>query len=247
MRLSVELGLAALENGPPPRWVILCPGDAPGMTPNLVARLLEFAARRRDCIVIPIHEARRGHPIVLPWDVAAEVRSLPPDVGVNALVARHRERVVELAVADPHLIADLDTPEDLERWNRRPSGPDRDTQESAPRTLALDQAPQSMDTMHVRVRLFALAKERAQRSQVELELPAAATVVDLRAALRARWPEFAALWAHALIAVDQEYAEEGAIITPGAELAVIPPVSGGTRFDSRMRTMDPPIWEPNQR
>jgi molybdopterin converting factor subunit 1 len=105
--------------------------------------------------------------------------------------------------------------------------------------------------MHVSVRLFALAKERAQRSQVELELPAAATVADLRAALRARWPELAALWAHALIAVDQEYAEEGAIIPPGAELAVIPPVSGGwvgqTFLSARPRTMDPSIWGPNHR
>src|SRR5262249_31234504 len=148
-----ELGLAALENGPPPRFVILCPGDAPGMTPDLVASLRELAARRRDCIVIPSHEGRRGHPIVLPWDVAAEVRTLPPDVGVNALVARHGDRVVELPAPDPGLIADLDTPEDLERWNRCPSRPDRNTEATAPRALALDQVPRSMDTMHVRVRL----------------------------------------------------------------------------------------------
>jgi molybdopterin converting factor subunit 1 len=247
MRLSVELGLAVLENGPPPWFVILCPGDAPGMTPNLVARLLGLAARRRDCIVIPCHEGRRGHPIVLTWDVATEVRTLPPDVGVNALVARHADRVVELPVPDPELIADLDTPEDLDRWSRRPSRHDRDTEESHSETLALDQAPRSMDTMHVSVRLFALAKERAQRSELELEVPAAATVADLRAALREQLPELAALWSRALIAVNEEYAEDDAIITAGAELAVIPPVSGGTRFGSGMCVESLPIWESNQR
>ncbi len=237
MRQSVELGLVALANDPPPRWVILCPGDAPGLTPKLVANLLELAARRRDCIVIPSHEGRRGHPIVLPWDVAAEVRTLPPDVGVNALVARHADRVIELPVPDPGLIADLDTPEDLDRWSRRPSRPDRDTEDSAPPALALDQAPRSRDTMHVRVRLFALAKERAQRSQLELELPVSATVADLRAALGARLPGLAALWARALIAVDQEYAGDDAILTAGAEIAVIPPVSGGA-FRLRNLTID---------
>ena len=247
MRLSVELGLEALGNGPVPQLVILCPGDAPGITPDLVASLLELAARRRDCIVIPCHEGRRGHPIVLPWEVAVEVRTLPPDVGVNALVARHGDRVIELPVPDPGLIADLDTPEDLERWSRRSSRHDRDPEESAPRALALDQAPRSMDTMHISVRLFALARERTQRSQLELELPAAATVADLRAALRARWPELAALWSRALIAVNEEYAEDGAIITAGAELAVIPPVSGGTRSGSGTRADDPPIWGSNHR
>jgi molybdopterin converting factor subunit 1 len=227
MRQSVELGLEALERDVPPELVILCPGDAPGITPDLVASLLELAARRRDGIVIPCHEGRRGHPIVLPWGVAAEVRTLPADVGVNALVARHKDRVIERTVPDPGLIADLDTPEDLARWSRHPAHHNREIPESAPHALALDQAPRSMNTMHVRVRLFALARERAGRSELELELPAAASVADLRAALRQRWPELAAVWSRAMIAVNQEYAEDVAIIPAGAELAVIPPVSGG--------------------
>jgi molybdenum cofactor cytidylyltransferase len=239
MRRSVELGLEAIPSDLPPERVILCPGDAPGVIPDLVASLLDLAARRRDCIIIPSHEGRRGHPIVLPWDVAAEVRALPPDVGVNALVARHADRVIELPVPDPGLIADLDTPEDLRSWDRRPSRHDRDTVASAPE--ALDQVPRSMDTMHVSVRLFALAKERAQQSEVGLELPAAATVADLRAALRQRWPELAGLWSRALIAVNQEYAADDAILTAGAELAVIPPVSGGARCGHGVRAEALPI------
>jgi molybdenum cofactor cytidylyltransferase len=241
MRISVQLALAALERDPAPEFVFLCPGDAPGVTPDLVARLRELAARHRDCIVIPCHEGRRGHPIVLPWDLAAQVRTLPQDAGVNALVARHADRVIELPVPDPGLIGDLDTPEDLQRWSRRPSRPERDPLGSAPR--ALDQVPQASDTMHIRVRLFALAKERAGRSELELELPLGATVADLRATLRQRWPELAEMWSRALIAVEQEYAEDHARITPGAELAVIPPVSGGTPGGDDTRADGPPIQE----
>jgi molybdopterin converting factor subunit 1 len=95
--------------------------------------------------------------------------------------------------------------------------------------------------MQIRVRLFALAKERVERSELELELPVEATVADLRATLRRRWPELAEVWSRALIAVDQEYAEDHARITPGAELAVIPPVSGGARCGIGTPADAPPI------
>ena len=83
--------------------------------------------------------------------------------------------------------------------------------------------------MHVRVRLFAVAKERAGNSELELELPGSPTVADLRTALRDRFPELGPLWSSAMIAVDEEYAGDGVAIAPGSQLAVIPPVSGGAR------------------
>jgi molybdenum cofactor cytidylyltransferase len=120
MRQSVELGLACLRGEPPPCLVLLCPGDSPGITPGLVARLLDLAARRPDCIVVPCSDGHRGHPVVFPWEVAAEVQTLPPDEGINLLVARHRDRVIEAAVEESERIDDLDSPEDLRRWDLQP-------------------------------------------------------------------------------------------------------------------------------
>ena len=81
--------------------------------------------------------------------------------------------------------------------------------------------------MELTVRLFALAKERAGRPELRIELAAPATVADLRAALCSQWPELGPLWSRALIAIDEEYATDDATITPGSPIAVIPPVSGG--------------------
>jgi molybdopterin converting factor subunit 1 len=93
--------------------------------------------------------------------------------------------------------------------------------------------------VRVTVRLFAVARERAGSPELELDLPGAPTVADIRAALRARLPALGPLWATALIAVDEEYAGEEAPIAAGARLAVIPPVSGGApaglRTGSRRR------------
>ena len=77
------------------------------------------------------------------------------------------------------------------------------------------------------VRFFALAKERAGCSEIDLELPAGSRVTDLRAEIARRLPGLAPLMKNVMIAVNEEYADDEAHITPGARVAVIPPVSGG--------------------
>jgi molybdopterin converting factor subunit 1 len=81
--------------------------------------------------------------------------------------------------------------------------------------------------MRVTVRMFALARDRAGRTAVELELAEPATVADLKRALAAAVPDLAPLVPNLMIAVNAEYAGDAQAIEPGAELAAIPPVSGG--------------------
>jgi molybdopterin synthase catalytic subunit len=78
--------------------------------------------------------------------------------------------------------------------------------------------------MRVRVRLFAMLRERAGASELELELPDGARVRDALAA-----PAVAALAGGLplVMAVNREYAAPDAPLSPGDELALIPPVSGG--------------------
>ncbi len=76
--------------------------------------------------------------------------------------------------------------------------------------------------MQVRVRLFAQLRERAGRTEVEVELPDGARVRD---AIDALGDVAAGL--PVVMAVNREYAAEDAVLDPGDELALIPPVSGG--------------------
>ena len=121
MRDSVELGLDRLARGPspPPATVLLAPGDSLGIHAALVARVVAEARAHPEAILLPARDGRRGHPVALPWSVAAEIHGLPADVGINALVRRHAARVVTLDVADPAVLDDLDTPEDYRRWVER--------------------------------------------------------------------------------------------------------------------------------
>jgi molybdopterin converting factor subunit 1 len=81
----------------------------------------------------------------------------------------------------------------------------------------------------VNVRLFALAKERAGKPLLALELPERATVAHLKQALGEACPALRGLLPHLLIAVNSEYAADDQPIPPGAEVAAIPPVSGGAK------------------
>ncbi len=77
------------------------------------------------------------------------------------------------------------------------------------------------------VRLFAVARDLAGAATVELALHADATIADLRLALVKRMPQLAVYGASLRFAIDNDYAEDATIIPAGAEIACIPPVSGG--------------------
>jgi molybdenum cofactor cytidylyltransferase len=203
MRDSVELGLAVLDSEPRPHSVLLTPGDVPGISAATVARLLRIARDHPDRVIIPTHEGHRGHPIVLPWEIAVAVRDLPEDAGVNRLVEEHREKVLEVRCSDPGEIDDVDTPDDLRRW----AG--------------------SHDRIRVSVRLFAIARERAGQSAIEIELAEPANVGGLREALQTAFPRLDTLAWNSMISVDEEYAPDETPVTAASRVALIPPVSGG--------------------
>jgi sulfur-carrier protein len=81
--------------------------------------------------------------------------------------------------------------------------------------------------MMTRVWLFAVAKQLAQADFVEIELPAGATVALLRRRLAECCAPLGPLASYLLFAVDCQYATDETILQPEAEVACIPPVSGG--------------------
>ena len=81
--------------------------------------------------------------------------------------------------------------------------------------------------MNVRVKLFAVARQAAGREAVELDLPDGASIGDLRRQLGVEVPPLSGLVARMMFAIGTDYADDGAIIPPDADVACIPPVSGG--------------------
>ncbi len=81
--------------------------------------------------------------------------------------------------------------------------------------------------MIVTVLYFAQARERAGRPSEVLELASGARLDDAVAAIRAAHRELDPLWDHLAIAADGVLAPGDAVLRDGAEIALLPPVSGG--------------------
>ncbi len=83
-------------------------------------------------------------------------------------------------------------------------------------------------TLRVRVRLFAMQREIAGAREVELELPAGASIEDAWAALVERFPRLAPGRPAVRFARNGAYTDAATGLADGDEVAMIPPVSGGS-------------------
>ena len=83
-------------------------------------------------------------------------------------------------------------------------------------------------TLRVRVRLFAMQREIAGAREVELDLPPRASIEDAWAALVDRFPRLGPGRSAVRFARNGAYAAAETLLANGDELAMIPPVSGGS-------------------
>ncbi|HEY8762917.1 MAG TPA: molybdenum cofactor biosynthesis protein MoaE [Solirubrobacteraceae bacterium] len=90
--------------------------------------------------------------------------------------------------------------------------------------------------MYVRVRLFAILRERAAAEAIELELPDGALVSDALERVGHLTDGVPVV-----MALNQEYAEPDAELHSGDEVALIPPVSGGSVGALHIRVTTEPL------
>ena len=83
--------------------------------------------------------------------------------------------------------------------------------------------------MTIRTLLFASDRDLAGTAELSVVLPDAARVSDLVASLRERGGSWTRLPAEPAVAVNMEYAPLSHPLRDGDEVALIPPVSGGSR------------------
>jgi molybdopterin synthase catalytic subunit len=81
--------------------------------------------------------------------------------------------------------------------------------------------------MPIKVTFFATLKDKAGRSNYELETGAPILVKDLKQRLSQVFPGIDAVSDQILVAVNQDFSFDDELVPEGAEVAVFPPVSGG--------------------
>jgi molybdopterin converting factor subunit 1 len=81
--------------------------------------------------------------------------------------------------------------------------------------------------MKVKVKLFAILRERAGTAEVTKEIQEGSTVADLWAALQQDYPKLAVPGIRLLYAVNQDYVRPDCVLKNSDEVVFVPPVSGG--------------------
>ncbi|MBJ6727392.1 nucleotidyltransferase family protein [Geomesophilobacter sediminis] len=107
MASSVRAGREALAAGAGSVAVAL--SDYPLVRGATVRSLVQAAREQKGRIILPLYAGRRGHPLLLPRPVLDE---LVPGRLLRDLVRSDPARVAEVAVDDPGVLLDMDTPED---------------------------------------------------------------------------------------------------------------------------------------
>jgi molybdenum cofactor cytidylyltransferase len=124
MKESIARGLDRIAQlwspAPHDAWLV-APADLPLLSAAAIDQVLAAHEPLRPTIVVPQCGGRRGHPVLFPWELAAEVGLLPPDAGVNDLLRRHPPRAIDCAAAA--FADDIDTPEDYRRLQSNPPRP----------------------------------------------------------------------------------------------------------------------------
>lgn len=111
MLSSVRCGLRALPEGV--ETVLVTPADMPGLEARLMAALLKAWADCLRSILVPVHEGRRGHPLVFSARHIGQILRDFDGVGLRGLLMARAEEVFEWPAATPVVLQDWDTPADL--------------------------------------------------------------------------------------------------------------------------------------
>jgi len=103
-----------------PSAALVWPVDLPHVRVTTVERLIETFRRDPAPAVVPTFAERRGHPVL--WGAGLFEELLTSDAatqhGARAVLHAHAAEISPVAVDDPAVIDDLNTPEDYERLVR---------------------------------------------------------------------------------------------------------------------------------
>jgi molybdenum cofactor cytidylyltransferase len=114
---SLTAGLRALPDGTEGALILLA--DMPRIAAADLDRLIAaFADAGGAKIIVPMHQGRRGNPVLWPRAHFAEMLRLDGDTGAGRLLAAHAGTVRGVDLATDAILADVDTPEALERERR---------------------------------------------------------------------------------------------------------------------------------
>lgn len=117
---SLQAAIRSLPAGET-EGMLVCLVDHPLISAQLVSSLVETFDRDTNKIVIPTYRGKRGHPVIFPSALYAELLAVrqdaPENIGARAVVRAHAADVVEVPVNEEGVIINLNDPETFRRFS----------------------------------------------------------------------------------------------------------------------------------
>lgn len=117
MLSSVQRGMRAL--GRQTQAALIGLGDQPQVREGSARMVCKAFLETGSNIVVPSFQMRRGHPWLVARPLWGEVLKMQPPRSLRDFLSARRAEIHYVNVDDPNVLADLDTPEDYEKWRSK--------------------------------------------------------------------------------------------------------------------------------
>ena len=165
MSASIRAGLQAVS--PHADGLLIVLGDQPLVTPATINALVARQEATGAPILVPTYAGVRGNPVLIHRSLSPEVEAITGDMGCRGVVAGHAAEVLEVAVDDPGILVDVDTPEEFDRVEAslREGTPLARLVEDRVREASASPRPSSRRSVRVRTDIDVLAHELSARGE----------------------------------------------------------------------------------
>ena len=113
MLSSVRCGFRAVEDDCEAVFIAL--GDQPTIRSGWITDMIAAYRNFGRGIIVPVHQGKRGHPLLLSRHYREELLHNHDGVGLRGLLAAHADDLLELEFPTPDVLVDLDVPADYQR------------------------------------------------------------------------------------------------------------------------------------
>jgi molybdenum cofactor cytidylyltransferase len=110
---SLKTGLSHIKGDVCGAFVTLV--DHPFVASETYSLMKDAFAKFPQKIIIPVHDHKRGHPIVIPGTIMRQIVESTNDSNLRDIIKNHEAIVIQFRCGDPGVLKDIDTKEDLER------------------------------------------------------------------------------------------------------------------------------------
>lgn len=126
MGVSIARGVERISDEAAAVFIALV--DQPAIPPEVVRRLIDERQRAVASLLVPEHEGRGGHPVLIDLKYRDELLKLDPQRGLRAFFETHSAEVLRVPVSSPYIARDMDTWDDYralyrEIFDREPPVP----------------------------------------------------------------------------------------------------------------------------